>query len=165
MGLDTSHDCFHGPYSQFTRWRCWLAEQIGFPLMLMDGFCEFSISKIDRDVDETLKLLPWTTGGCAIRAVVNAARGVLPIKWEVLTNDPVYILINHSDCDGEIRWEDCAEIAKRLTEIADKFNGVDLEHKAPGVERGIYDGMVPATRRFATGLMRAYEEKKNVEFH
>ncbi len=25
MGLDTSHDCWHGPYSQFMRWRTWLA--------------------------------------------------------------------------------------------------------------------------------------------
>jgi hypothetical protein len=24
MGLDTSHDCWHGPYSQFMRWRCYL---------------------------------------------------------------------------------------------------------------------------------------------
>lgn len=24
MGLDTSHDCWHGPYSQFMRWRQWL---------------------------------------------------------------------------------------------------------------------------------------------
>lgn len=24
MGLDTSHDCWSGPYSMFMRWRCWL---------------------------------------------------------------------------------------------------------------------------------------------
>lgn len=24
MGLDTSHNCWHGPYSMFMRWRCWL---------------------------------------------------------------------------------------------------------------------------------------------
>lgn len=24
MGLDTSHDCWQGPYSMFMRWRCWL---------------------------------------------------------------------------------------------------------------------------------------------
>lgn len=38
MGLDTTHNAWHGPYSSFNRWRHWLAEQIGIPLELMDGF-------------------------------------------------------------------------------------------------------------------------------
>lgn len=28
MGLDTTHDCWHGPYSAFMRWRCQLNHQI-----------------------------------------------------------------------------------------------------------------------------------------
>lgn len=38
MGLDTSHDAWHGPYSSFMEWRKWLANQIGFNLNEMDGF-------------------------------------------------------------------------------------------------------------------------------
>lgn len=32
MGLDTTHDAFHGPYSSFNKWRHWLAHQIGINL-------------------------------------------------------------------------------------------------------------------------------------
>lgn len=40
MGLDTSHDAWHGPYSSFQRWRREIAELAGLPpLDQMDGFC------------------------------------------------------------------------------------------------------------------------------
>ena len=29
MGLDTSHDCWHGPYGSFLRWRCAVATAAG----------------------------------------------------------------------------------------------------------------------------------------
>ncbi len=32
MGLDTTHDCWHGPYSSFNKFRYRLAEQIGINL-------------------------------------------------------------------------------------------------------------------------------------
>jgi len=31
MGLDTTHDAWHGPYSKFARWRRALAEAAGMP--------------------------------------------------------------------------------------------------------------------------------------
>lgn len=38
MGLDTSHDAWHGPYSSFNRWRKDIASQIGIDLDKMYGF-------------------------------------------------------------------------------------------------------------------------------
>ena len=38
MGLDTSHGCWHGAYSEFHRWRKQLASQIGINLDDMQGF-------------------------------------------------------------------------------------------------------------------------------
>jgi hypothetical protein len=39
MGLDTSHDCWHGAYSAFMRWREKLAEVAGLPpLRMMEGY-------------------------------------------------------------------------------------------------------------------------------
>lgn len=38
MGLETSHDCWHGAYSSFSQWRHWLAAQIGVDLDSMQGF-------------------------------------------------------------------------------------------------------------------------------
>lgn len=41
MGLDTSHDCWHGSYSTFGAWRKELARAAGLPpLNLMKGFCD-----------------------------------------------------------------------------------------------------------------------------
>lgn len=38
MGLDTTHDAWHGPYSSFNRFRTWIAKQINIELHEMDGF-------------------------------------------------------------------------------------------------------------------------------
>lgn len=38
MGLDTTHECWHGSYSSFNAWRRWLAGKAGFDLDSMLGF-------------------------------------------------------------------------------------------------------------------------------
>ena len=39
MGLDTTHDCWHGAYSAFSRWRVEIARVAGMPpLEMMEGF-------------------------------------------------------------------------------------------------------------------------------
>lgn len=40
MGLDTSHDAFHGPYSSFMRFRIWVADKCGIDLPRMEGYGE-----------------------------------------------------------------------------------------------------------------------------
>jgi len=37
MGLDTSHECWHGAYSAFTRWRHELATVAGYDVVHVDG--------------------------------------------------------------------------------------------------------------------------------
>lgn len=39
MGLDISHDAWHGAYSAFHRYRKEIANQIGLDLEKMEGFC------------------------------------------------------------------------------------------------------------------------------
>lgn len=39
MGLDTSHDCWHGPYSAFTRFRCALA-RVAWGVDLYAAYCD-----------------------------------------------------------------------------------------------------------------------------
>lgn len=39
MGLDTTHDCWHGSYSTFAAWRAAVAKAAGYPpLLAMEGF-------------------------------------------------------------------------------------------------------------------------------
>ena len=56
MGLDTTHDAWHGAYSSFNSWRTWLATQIGINLREMEGFTTNGI-KWDTVNDDLKSLL------------------------------------------------------------------------------------------------------------
>jgi hypothetical protein len=80
--------------------------------------------------------------------------GTLP--WTGYENDPLVILLNHSDCDGEIACEDCIPLADRLSELLPEFSGKDLGGHVGDCEA--------KTQRFIDGLRRAAEAKETVEF-
>lgn len=179
MGLDVSHGCWNGPYSMFMRWRIWLAEQIGLPLMLMEGFMEsipdddeIAIADWTKSTDST----NWESRKC-ISDVVRAAAHGTPIRW-ILINDPLVKLLDHSDCEGSIKWYDAKPVALRLLQV---IRSVPDDFAAPvytdGPDkgrpiwtrwqdgRGCYDGMVPPCKRFAAGLLAAYKAREDVRFH
>lgn len=55
MGLDTTHNAWHGPYSSFGRWRKWLAKQIGFNLEEMQGYGgDRPFDEMDHDIKPLL---------------------------------------------------------------------------------------------------------------
>lgn len=142
MGLDTTHDCWHGPYSAFHRWRIELAIAAGLPpLELMDGF--FRRGEL---TDDPLALVSreWPNR-CA------ATYRALPIRWESLKPSALYLLLHHSDCEGEIEAKDCAPIAD------------ELERLLPNLPQE--DNHRERTRRFIAGLRLAAERGENVEFH
>jgi hypothetical protein len=128
VGLDTSHGCWHGAYSAFNKWRTELFRVAGYPpLELMEGFTYGTSSKFP------------------------------PIKWECLKPDPLHILINHSDCDGEIEWKDADAIAGRLEELLPLLPDEDA-----GGHIGYWR---EKTQDFIDGLRLAHEKQENVEFH
>lgn len=112
MGLDTTHDCWHGSYSAFNRFRRELAKSIGINLDAMYGY-----------------------GGDT----------PFPNKED----EPLVILLDHSDCDGEIVPVDCLPLANRLEEIASRLPDY---------------GLRAAALQFASGLRRAYANNEPVEF-
>jgi hypothetical protein len=116
MGLDTSHDCWHGPYSSFGNWRTALCEVAGYGRL--------------GDYDGFGGLKPWPQG-------------------DVLT-----ALLDHSDCDGDLKWEICGELADRLEELL------------PAMRRKDANGYLGfKTDNFIKGLRAAHEARENVEFH
>jgi len=150
MGLDTTHDAWHGAYSAFHRWRKELARVAGLPpLELMEGFYS---NGGDGDpfwaTSRLSDLEQWR---------IKQLREALPIKWESLKPDPLHELLYHSDCDGEIPWQNCKAIAKRLKEL------IPLLPKEP--DSGHIGTWSEKTQQFADGLMRAYKAKKNLGFH
>lgn len=112
MGLDTTHDCWHGGYGRFALFREAVAQAAGFgSLYAYIGF-----------------------GGDK--------------EWPC--DDPLVVLLNHSDCDGEIATEECAALADRLDAIAPAIPDPDLRERC---------------YQFAAGLRRADRAKEPVRFY
>lgn len=134
MGLDTTHDCWHGPYSQFARWRQWLN------LFVM-----------------TERAKAGDKGAEAI-SHMGATAEAIDRAWNEGRYDdqsiPINVLMNHSDCDGEIPAEACGPLADALESLLEQMP-----------ERGIYDEKRPATERFIRGLRRAAAANEAVGFH
>ncbi len=158
MGLDTTHDCWHGPYSMFMRWRVWLASRVGIPLDLMEGFADRVWEQ--SDVDAISCGDPkWEV----IRALATLGS---PIRWSAMNGDPIVWLLHHSDCDGKIPWWQCKALALRLTQIYRESVDADVAgHGGMDCRRGAYDSMRRATLRFAVGCLHAWKAREHVEFH
>lgn len=119
MGLDTTHDCWHGAYSAFSRWRQKIAEVAG--LGTLDDYIGYGGDK----------------------------------RWPV--DSPLVILLNHSDCDGEIQWEDCGPLAEALERLLPSLSNAG----DGGGHIGSYE---EKTKQFISGLKLAASRKENVEF-
>lgn len=135
MGLDTTHGCWNGPYSAFGRWREWIS------LYVMQDRADAG--------DERAKEI----------AYMGATREAIMRAWEEGHYDdqtvPINVLMNHSDCEGEIPANVCGPLADALQAIIDK--------RMPG--RALYDEKRPATERFIAGLREAAAAGEAVGFH
>lgn len=115
MGLDTTHNCWHGPYSRFNSFRTELAKAIGVNLMEMEGF-----------------------GGI--------------VKFTSNEEEPLNILLNHSDCDGKISHKETLPLADRMREIV--------------VQGLVAEGWVKERMvQFINGLKDAHKAGEDVDFH
>jgi len=75
-------------------------------------------------------------------------RGAVTKKWDSLPYNPLFLLLNHSDCDGELRWEDGEAITG------------ELEKNLPKLPQEWHE----MTEKFINGYRRAAEKKKNLIF-
>jgi hypothetical protein len=82
----------------------------------------------------------------------------LPIRWDELRHDVLHVLLNHSDCDGDIPAQYCAPLADRLTDILEKApDDLDLG--------GHIGNFRDKTQAFIDGLRLAASQGEAVEFH
>jgi hypothetical protein len=122
MGLDTSHDCWHGPYGGFARWRNTLALAAGYKLAT-------------DDEGRTMADLPWDM------FEDKNYQG----EWDTVPgDDPLLYLLAHSDCDGVIHPEHGAHLAARLEQLLPRLGG-GPEWVAPRTRQFI-DGLRAAAR-------------------
>lgn len=121
MGLDTSHDCWSGPYSAFQRWRNTLAVAAGYKLA--EG--EYGVKTVD---------LLWDM------IEDKNYQG----EWDSPPgDDPLLYLLVHSDCDGVIHPEHGVHIAARLEQLLPKLDG---DEWATGRTRQFIDGLKAAAK-------------------
>lgn len=155
MGLDTTHDAWHGAYSAFMRWRTEIAKVAGLPpLQLMEGFYQ-SIGDHCRGCSPTIYLGPATDE--LTRNCIERLDKSLPIRWDVLKPSPLHELLFHSDCDGEIPAGSCGPIADELEKLIPLL---------PEGEGGGHIGMWRAkTQQFVDGLRRAAVANEPLGFH
>jgi len=153
MGLDTTHDAWHGAYSAFMRWRTEIARAAGLPpLELMEGF--FCPRNGGHGIP-TIYVDP-NSSELALRGIARIEER-LPIKWECLKPSPLHELLYHSDCDGEIPAESCGPIADELEKLLPLL---------PEGEAGGHVGDWRAkTQQFIDGLRRAAAASEPLGFH
>lgn len=136
MGLDCSHDAFHGAYSAFNRFRQAIAKAMG-------GSYPPHETEYHEDGD---KLLPnmWYWGK----------------EYNELLHPGLYVFLSHSDCDGEISPVNCIMVAndlEKLLPIIEKY-GVGVGH----IEReGGFGGVC---QKFINGCRLAYKNSEALEF-
>jgi hypothetical protein len=158
MGLDTSHDAWHGGYSSFMRWREKIAQVAGLPpLQFMEGFytpLRVSESSWNGQIP-TIYLGPHTDE--MTRNCIKRFEESLPIKWECLKPSPLHELLYHSDCDGEIPADSCGPIADELEKLMPLLPDTDgLGHIGNWKDK---------TKQFIDGLRAAAAAGEPLEFH
>lgn len=90
MGLDTTHDAFHGAYSAFNNFRKFICKTIG--------------GSFPPHEDESLLEGHWYFGD----------------EYNKEPHRGLYEFLSHSDCDGEIDPELCKLVADDLEELMPK---------------------------------------------
>lgn len=153
MGLDISHDAWHGAYSAFHRWRQEIAKVAGLPpLELMEGFYH----KGDSHDPMAMLNYRYPNGDELDVYTLREIFKKLPIKWDCLKPMALHELLYHSDCDGYINPGACKKIADELEVLLDKLEG----------DGGGHIGNYRAkTEQFIKGLREAHSKKQKLMFH
>lgn len=136
MGLDVSHDAFHGAYSAFDRFRWAICKAMG-------GSWPPHESEIAADGEKLIAGV-WYWG----RGFTQA------------THPGLHVLLTHSDCDGDISPEDCALVAKDLEQLLPDMAAMGTG----GGHIARAGGYGEVTRKFIAGCLQAAAENEPLQF-
>jgi len=148
MGLDTSHDCWHGSYGGFAEFREAVGKAAGFNYRtVVDDFGSRPLLDIDWDSVPIERLYgKWGKQPPTVESV-----GI----YDPPITDPVLYLLVHSDCEGKLRRGYLPALRNRLEEIE------------PAYRAQFHDDsfMADRLRGFIEGLDRAIAANQHVDFH
>lgn len=141
MGLDTTHDAFHGAYSAFNRFRQIVAKAAG---------CSYPYHTED-----------YTSNGKTIPVEeLDQERYYTPDNFKN-TNPGLTAFFVSNDCEGEFSPEICKQMADEMESVLP-----EIEKQGSGgghIERD--GGYGEVAKRYIAGCRLAYENKENLEYY
>lgn len=151
MGLDCSHDAFHGAYSAFNRLRQAVCYAMGgsFPphfKLNPDGTFMYNAEGTMHIVDKTIPEDIWQCSD----------------KYTEESHPGLYEFMTHSDCDGEISPDMCIKVADELEALLPKVAALKIEATGHIEHQG---GYVEVLKRFIEGCRCAAKRYEPLEFH
>ena len=147
MGLDCSHDCWHGSYSGFGQWRGWIARQLGWSFDQDSRGVDYHYIIPDDRIPKKRVQLPIFDALQDIQYRGEPFMG----DWFEDPVDVIDVLMVHSDCDGRIPARFCLPLAERLSVL--------IEGADPDAD------WRTTTVRFIEGLIRAANRNEDVDFY
>jgi hypothetical protein len=148
MGLDTTHDAFHGAYSAFNRFRQMVCFVLGGSFPPHYQYNEDFTFKPEVD-----GLLPRRT---------DLDENAIYFGVDLDEGSGLYEFLCHSDCDGEISPEKCVKVADELEALLPKIEAIDNGGVGHIAARGGYAGV---TRKFIAGCREAAAAGEPLGFH
>lgn len=146
MGLDTSHDAFHGGYGSFSIMRA--------TLCLADGMT------IEGGYAGTYT---WPGEPTALSPDIDARCELGEVDRDEFPWDPLIFLIRHQDCDGVIKPGMAAALADRIEEVLFKVDA-ETEKFAPAWAIPAEPNTTALAKQFMEGLRRSSAAGEDLEF-
>ncbi len=148
MGLDCSHDAFHGAYSAFNRLRRIVAYAAG------GSFPPHWEYEPNGEVKEH-------AGMTVVKNNLDPSSFYLPEGYTHKSHPGLYKFLAHSDCDGKISPTMCTKVANDLESLLPK---VEALHWKAGGHLAITGGYVEVLQRFILGCRKAAAQKQSLLF-
>jgi hypothetical protein len=152
MGLDCSHDAFHGAYTAFNRFRQAVCFALGDGSSFPPHFRYHNDGSLMEDAQ----------GRVLYHEDLDPNSFYWPDGYTQEAHPGLHLFLSHSDCDGEISPEMCVKVADELEQLLPKVEAlgwVDGGH----IERN--GGYVEVLRQFIRGCRAAAAAGEALDFH
>ncbi len=150
MGLDCSHDAFHGAYSAFNRLRQFVCTATGgsYPPHWIHG--------------PTGEILKGDDGSTRYHTAIPDTHFQCGDDYPREDWPGLYEFLSHSDCDGEIPPDMCMKVADDLERLLPKLEAMRWESHGHIAARG---GFVEVVHKFIDGCRAAAQSGEPLDFH
>lgn len=152
MGLDCSHDAFHGAYSAFNRLRQFVCAATG-PDGSFPPHWQYT---------EGGQLKEGPDGRALYREGLDADMFYIGDEYDRSTHPGLWEFLTHSDCDGEIAPDMCVKVADDLEALLPKMEALRWESHGHIAARG---GFLEVVRKFIAGCRAAAAANEPLDFH